>query len=255
MLKEKAIKIVVMDFSGIYRREQFGRYEVFWVEAKEIPGTNCYCDQEAMELLRSKIAEFPAKGIHFLDSGNYHYMSRLWLEKIREPFRLLVLDNHTDMQLPAFGGLLSCGGWIAAALDELENLQEVILAGPDREAFSRTEAEYQGKVRFLSREELKEQGAEGVRAFISALPVDLPLYISVDKDVLCPGEADTAWSQGDMTLSELLDFLDKVAQRFASGGGRILGVDICGESSVDGNTESRVNEKANRELLDFFAGK
>lgn len=252
-LKETETDVVVMDFSGIYRREQFSRAKkVSWVEAQKIPGTNCYCDQEAMEVLRRKIAEFPVGGIHFLDSGNYHYMSRLWLEKIEEPFRLLVLDNHTDMQLPAFGGLLSCGGWIAAALEELDNLKEVILAGPDREAFARTGTEYQGKVRFLSREELRTQGAEGMCAFIRSLPVDLPLYISVDKDILCSGEADTTWSQGDMSLRELLDFLNQTAARVEAVEGRILGVDICGESGGRESTESQVNEKANQMLLDFF---
>lgn len=54
---------------------------------------------------------------------------------MKEPFNLLVFDNHTDMQLPAFGGLLSCGGWIASALEEVEKLQEVWLIGPDEEAY------------------------------------------------------------------------------------------------------------------------
>ena len=55
---------------------------------------------------------------------------------MEHPFRLLVFDNHTDMQLPAFGGLLSCGGWIAASLEEVPMLQEVILVGPDEEAYT-----------------------------------------------------------------------------------------------------------------------
>ena len=58
---------------------------------------------------------------------------------MEHPFRLLVFDNHTDMQLPAFGGLLSCGGWIAASLEEVPMLQEVILVGPDEEAYTQVE--------------------------------------------------------------------------------------------------------------------
>lgn len=34
-------------------------------------------------------------GIHFLDSGNYHYVTKLWLDQVKEPFDLLVLDHHT----------------------------------------------------------------------------------------------------------------------------------------------------------------
>lgn len=41
-------------------------------------------------------------GIHFIDSGNYHYMTRLWLTRMDQPFCLLVYDNHTDMQPPGF---------------------------------------------------------------------------------------------------------------------------------------------------------
>ena len=48
-----------------------------------------------------------------------------------------MFDNHTDMQPPAFGGLLSCGGWVAEAIEELPLLREVILAGPDENALTR----------------------------------------------------------------------------------------------------------------------
>ena len=73
-----------------------------------------------------------------MDSGNYHYMSRIGAGRVKEPFNLLVFDNHTDMQLPAFGGLCP-GGWIASALEEVEKLQEVWLIGPDEEAYGQVE--------------------------------------------------------------------------------------------------------------------
>ena len=118
----------MMDFSGIYEDQQFWRgKEVSRVEARDIPGTNCYCDEDAMNAIRSRIAPYSSGGIHFIDSGNYHYMTRIWLEKISEPFSLLVFDNHTDMQPPAFGGLLSCGGWIYDSVMELPLLKRVIL--------------------------------------------------------------------------------------------------------------------------------
>lgn len=65
---------------------------------REIPGTNCYCDDEAKTQILEKLEEFSAGGIYFIDSGNYHYMSRIGIERVKEPFRLLVFDNHTDMQ-------------------------------------------------------------------------------------------------------------------------------------------------------------
>ena len=87
------------------------------LDCKDIPGTNCYCDSLAEEEIGKRIAPFGPEGIHFLDSGNYHYLTKLWLELIKVPFELLVFDHHTDMQCPAFGGILSCGGWIRVALE------------------------------------------------------------------------------------------------------------------------------------------
>ena len=122
--------IVLMNFSGIYREEEFWKNrQVSWIELQDVCGTNCYCDEEAIAEINKRTENYPTAGIHFIDSGNYHYMTRLWLTRMDQPFCLLVYDNHTDMQPPAFGGILSCGGWIAAALEELENLKYVILVG------------------------------------------------------------------------------------------------------------------------------
>ena len=124
--------IVLMNFSGIYREEEFWKNrQVSWIELQDVCGTNCYCDEEAIAEINKRTENYPTVGIHFIDSGNYHYMTRLWLTRMDQPFCLLVYDNHTDMQPPAFGGILSCGGWIAAALEELENLKYVILVNKD----------------------------------------------------------------------------------------------------------------------------
>ncbi len=139
---EKKNDIILMNFTGTYKEQQFYRGEnISWLEVQELSGCSCYCDEEALETLETLIRELPVQGIHFLDSGNYHYVSLLWLKKIRKPFCLLLLDNHTDMQPPAFGDLLSCGGWAAEALETLPFLQELILAGPDQEEGTRPEME------------------------------------------------------------------------------------------------------------------
>ena len=89
-----------------------------------------YCDEEAEAAIKERISLMGPSGIHFLDSGNYHYLSKLWLDKIEGEFELLVFDHHTDMQMPMFGNILSCGGWIQAALDTNTRLKRVYLAGP-----------------------------------------------------------------------------------------------------------------------------
>ncbi len=241
-----------MNFSGIYKQQQFWQTgeiqrNISWVEVQELPGSNCYCDGDAMETLRQKLEEFDADGIHFIDSGNYHYMSRIWLEKLNTPFRLVVFDNHTDMQPPAFGGLLSCGGWVAASLEELPLLKEVLLVGPDQEAFDQTEPVLREKVRFLSREKLGEMTLEEKVSFFEELTAELPTYLSVDKDVLCPEEASTTWSQGEMTLEELCQFVKILLEKQD-----ILGMDVCGECDPDACEGDHLNDLANRKLLELW---
>ena len=241
-------EIVITNFSGIYKNQNFyknyAEEEIFWTELSDLSGCNCYCDAEASDRIRKEIQAFTGNGLHFIDSGNYHYMTRLWLEKLQIPFRLLVFDNHTDMQPPAFGGLLSCGGWIAASLEELPLLQEVILVGPDEEAYTQVEPDLQQKVLFLSREKLSTMTAEEKVGFFNNLSEDLPLYVSVDKDVLCKGDASTTWSQGDMHLSELMSFLELVLERQ-----NILGMDVCGECDMDSCSEDFLNDHANEAIL------
>ncbi len=233
-------QILIMDFSGVYGLEEFYREEPHVIlDLGQIPGTNCYCDEEAGNLLRERIRDFSPEGVRFLDSGNYHYMTRIWLEKIHTPFRLLVFDHHTDMQPPAFGGLLSCGGWIADALTELPLLRRVDLCGPGKEEFMRDRAS------------LGEAG-ERVHLFSPEEESDLPLYLSIDKDVLCMEDASTGWSQGNMRLGELLAVLKSLGEK-----NTILGADICGECAREdfGKREDmRKNDRANRAILEVVKG-
>lgn len=243
-------EVVITDFSGIYQQESFykGRKTV-WADLQNISGTNCYCDDQAKKIILERIKDISPRGIHFIDSGNYHYMSRIWIEKIHEPFRLLVFDNHTDMQPPAFGGILSCGGWILASLDENPFLKEVILVGPSQKDFQEVEEQYKTKVVFLSRETLAQKNREKVKAFFDAILLDTPLYISVDKDILRPEEAETNWSQGDTSLKELLRYLKIVFKRLKAEKQILMGIDICGESEYK---DIQKNDHANKKILELF---
>ena len=241
-----------MNFSGIYKQQQFWQTgeiqrNISWVEVQELPGSNCYCDGDAMETLRQKLEEFDADGIHFIDSGNYHYMSRIWLEKLNTPFRLVVFDNHTDMQPPAFGGLLSCeDGW-RRPLRNFHCLKKCSWSDRIRRLLTRQNRCLQEKVRFLSRERLREMTMEEKVLFFEELSVDLPVYLSVDKDVLCAEDASTTWSQGDMTLEELGQFVAILLEKQD-----ILGMDVCGECDPDACEGDHLNDLANRELLEIW---
>ena len=125
-----------MDFTGAYRSQSFACGEGFeWLDCRAIEGTDCYCDKEGEAALRKLIAAFSPYGLHFLDSGNYHYVTKFWTDKIRERFSLVLFDHHTDMQPAMFEGLLSCGGWVKDMLDANPFLQKVLIIGvPEEEA-------------------------------------------------------------------------------------------------------------------------
>lgn len=78
--------VVVMNFSGVYDLERMphdGRFR--WLDCRHLSGTDCYCDDEGKEALSKIISSCPAGGIHFIDSGNYHYVTKFWTDRIGEP--------------------------------------------------------------------------------------------------------------------------------------------------------------------------
>ena len=63
---------------------------------------------------------------------------------------------------------------------------------------------------------------------LETIPKDLPVYLSVDLDILSPAFARTDWDQGTMTLDELSAALRRLrAER------RIIGVDLCGGNTIE----------------------
>ena len=103
-----------------------------------------------------------------------------------------------------------------------------MLVGPDEEAYSQVEEPLKEKVKFFSREMLQdfrnnESYSEKTNnmernvmdfSFLGEIPTDLPLYVSIDKDVLGTTDASTTWSQGDMTLGEMMAALEFVTRHF-----------------------------------------
>lgn len=280
--------IMIMNFSGVYEIQGLKaalerkadsvlaeaenmavKPVVTQLDCQDIPGTNCYCDSLAEEEIGKRIAPFGPEGIHFLDSGNYHYLTKLWLELVKVPFELLVFDHHTDMQRPAFGGILSCGGWIREALETNENLKHVILVGPPQSAMEETKkelskdgAELLGKVTWISEEEFlqnveKPDGTQKLcgQCNVTGIEIDekerLPLYISIDKDVLPESEGKTNWDQGNVALGQALHFIDVYLQQIP--GRQIIGMDICGEDPEADNEEVQtVCRKTSEKICGFF---
>lgn len=190
------------------------------ISMKDVDGRNMYCDDEAYGIIRERLSGYPdpASGIHLLDTGNYHYMSRIFTSFIGEGYDLLLIDHHTDMQEASFGGLLSCGSWAREVLEKDENLGALTVIGPGKfeeggEEFSVT----------IGGREITGYVYKGMNAG----PGTLPLYISVDKDVMGTSECITNWDQGDLSVNELAELITGLA-----AGRKVIGADICGGISA-----------------------
>lgn len=201
--------VLICDFSGVYEEEGFLReleergIAVERLDFRGLDGAQCYCDADTERQIIEAI-EGRDELVHWIDSGDYHYMSLLFAEKIEEAYTLLLLDNHPDDQPPGLGEILSCGGWVMELKKRSESLERVLAVGPE------------GGLNGL--DELKE-------AFGRYAPKRI--YLSLDKDVLSPDYARCDWSQGKMELEELLEIL-----RFVLGyGAEVIAFDICGELS------------------------
>ena len=267
LLNTETAKWSVWDFSGVYDYLSYPPQSgpAVHLDMSGISGTNCYCDDEAAAKICERIAASPECKIHFIDSGNYHYMTNLFLRGMTRRFILVVFDNHTDMQPPAFGGLLSCGGWLADAVMRFENLWEVWLIGPDEEAFFAVPEEFKDKVRFLSREKLasfREKGRLDAEAGKWLYEREIPegndapsdMYISLDKDILSDKYISTTWSMGDMSPDELVLMLKSCLAMAREKGLQVSGIDICGEAEphdIEGCTKSSM---VNRAVLESCFG-
>lgn len=237
------MSLVVMDFSRIYSRDDFSGCEsLTWIDCTSISATHCFCDDEAQAGIKRLIAYYPPQGIHFIDSGNYHYVSKFWNEKVEEPYHLVLFDHHPDMQVPRFEGLLSCGSWVRALMQTHRWLQKVYIVGASDEL--RAEAEgYDDRLVYFSQTEVADN---------TALPFGFggaKTYISIDLDVLAANEVSTNWDQGTMHLEQLKCLLASVFSQST-----VIGVDVCGGDNGLSDSAVRQNGRVNKDLYGFIAG-
>ncbi len=256
-------KTTILNFSGIYDQESFYLQDKgsHFVALEGIPGTNCMCDDVAKDRLIGVIAqgccqESPDSseddrgmrklpyGLHFIDNGNYHYVSALYLSLVREPFSLVVLDHHPDMQRPMFD-ILSCGGWICDVLDNNPFVRDVHVIGADEKLIEELDAADRNRVRFYKLEEVFPKMRPDGEIFVELPDTNYPVYLSIDKDVISRDELVTNWDQGSATRQQVLEFVkalldremrtDDASSQSGKGAGSrgLIGVDICGECAPD----------------------
>ena len=275
--------VTIQDFTGVYTEQPFmqrlretvaSNGDIHWLDCTKIEGTDCYCDDEAQDALNKMMDEGNATatntsatstpGIHFFDNGNYHYMSKLWTDRVQEPFDLIVFDHHPDMQPPRFEGILSCGGWIKEVLDHNKFVQNVIVIGVAdhlveeirEDLLQANAAEILNRVTFIRESELKKHPENLSSLVCSELASVLSsnIYLSIDKDALSTAEAATNWDQGSLTFEQLAKTLKVLAENR-----KILGIDICGERARDMGFEDTaaadaLNNTLNEKLFHTLEG-
>ncbi len=214
------MEVLFCNFTGIYERE--GLLECGdLLDLTSLSGTGMYVDAEAERMIRGKLDELKDISeykIRFLDNGNYHYMTRILASYVKEPFDLITFDHHSDDKPPSFGGLRSCGSWRLDIREENDELRSSMLI--------------QSEDDFIK----------------NYIPSALPLYISLDKDILSEEVIKTNWDQGDMSEEALFRILESLCSKR-----RIIALDVCGEDLYD--APFIANKKINERLIGLYGRK
>ncbi len=191
--------------------------------------------------------------IRFCGSGDFHHVTVALLRQVREPFNLLIVDKHPDWV--GHAPLMHCGTWVNHALAHPQ-LVRLIHVGADLDldnvfrwvapwwALTSGKAVAFPAVRRLSRGRWCDVPNQPLRVdanrcldaarldeIVGSLRADLervPLYITIDKDVMRSADALVNWDSGRLTLDEILSILDGFVR---AARGRLVGVDVMGDWS------------------------
>jgi arginase family enzyme len=189
----------------------------------------------------------PSKyGTVFLGSGDFHHVSHALIARRAADgmFKVVVLDNHPDNMRFPFG--IHCGSWVRhiAALPWVSHVHVLGITSRDVAVVHAWENYFaplrSGKLtnwcigvdtgwaarlglgdRFLS----FNSAAELLDRFTESVRRDpMPIYLTIDKDVLSPAVAHTNWDQGCLSEEEMMETI-------ANFRGRLIGSDITGDVS------------------------
>jgi hypothetical protein len=175
-------------------------------------------------------------------SGDFHYLTTLWLRRVSNPVVVVSFDNHPDWDIrpPKW----ACGGWVNRAL-ELPQVERVSVWGCGNfecwwphNIFGNRRAERANKLEVhpwaddRPSKDRQRRGAilrENWRELFENFASDLRgrnVYVTIDLDCLRAEEAVTNWESGRFTIVDLIWALRKLRESV-----QIIGGDICGAYS------------------------
>ena len=185
----------------------------------------------------SRLARFVLYG-----SGDFHYLTALWLRRVPQAVVVISFDNHPDWDIrpPKW----ACGGWVKRALD-LPHVRAVNIWGCGNfecwwphNIFGNHRAERGGRLEVhpwaddrserdqqrrgaILRQNWRERFDQSARALDGA-----DVYVTIDLDCLRAEEALTNWENGLFTISDLVWALARLRKHC-----RVRAGDICGAFS------------------------
>ncbi len=227
-----ALKAIVLNTDNSVACQELNRnFSVGTIDLADLrTGLQFYADTKARSAFAARVAvNSSSPAVHLLGSGDFHHLTLMLLEQMANPFLLVVFDNHTDCSY--LGPKYHCGNWLYhAAL--LPGCRMVLHGGAtaNEGLVSRCTGVRSlirnGKLRQIAGRELVD--GDSVQKFVHLLaahnPERIPVYVSVDKDVLRQEESPGDWDNGVMSLLQLRGVLDHVKRIYP-----LAGVDITGE--------------------------
>lgn len=197
-------------------------------------------------LLEQHLPAASALGCTLLGSGDYHHVTQALLSRLdpNEQIHLIVCDNHPDNMRYPLG--IHCGSWVywASRLPQVARIDVIGISSPDislKHAWeNHCTSLIRGKLHYWSVNQsaawTRWIGAQGswhgyehpdalMQDFIQQLGHDLPIYLSIDKDVFSQDVVQTNWDQGSFAEQHLLDLIQACS-------GRLVGADITGDVSA-----------------------
>jgi arginase family enzyme len=244
--------LVRLDFDGSPAPDL--PHPVRTIDLSDVVGTRYATEDDTFARLAARLEGEDLDAV-LLGSGDFHHHALHALRRKREPFSLVLFDNHADL---GPSDLITCGAWVEDALS-LPALAAVLLVGCmpstlvglrsplDRVVWTPLDNDVVRGIRTTV-----PLRAGGLREALDALPTRR-VHVSIDKDVLHPDDATTGWSHGGMRLEELVSALDEVGRQCT-----VESFDLCGDaplSPVERLTPAGVeviarNNRADRAILD-----
>jgi hypothetical protein len=196
-------------------------------------------------------AQLPEQyGTVFLGSGDYHHVTLLLMKRLavtytaKNPIDVVVFDNHPDNMRFPFG--VHCGSWVnqVAKLSFVRHVHVVGITSTDISLAHAWEnyllplyrkkltywcldvdiawAKYVGLGHAFRRFNNPELLVSSLIETLNSS--ELPIYLTIDKDVFAPQVAQTNWDQGVLLESHVTQVINALPQR-------VIGSDITGEIS------------------------